>query len=144
MELTRINTGKYKIPLKIRNSKVISQLEKRSGELNTTNSINIDELNDALELINDNYDTFKTIFTADDTINVNKDIKQATAGLLLRLFNPKIQTDKDPIRLPEYNYKPWPKDLATFISAGFDNEEYTKNRGGWADKNITDFKKLYD
>lgn len=145
MELTRINTGKYKIPLKIRNSKVITQLENRAGSLKTNNSINIDDLNDTLELINDNYDTFRTIFLADDSINVNKDIKQETAGLLINLFNKHTkQYELDPIHVPNYNFKPWPKDLATFISAGFDNEEYNKNKGGWAEKNITDFKKLFD
>ena len=69
--------------------------------------------------------------------------------MLLSLLNPKTQTDKDPIRLPEYKYKPWPKDLATFISTvdnggAFDAVEYNKNKGEWRDKNINDFKQLFD
>lgn len=148
MMTTRINTGKFNIPLKLR-----KPLKKLSGEINEQkNEINIEELNDTLEMINDNYDTFRTIFSAPDDINVNKEIKQETAGMLIKLFNPKIQIDKNPIRLPEYNYKPWTKDLASFIrynsdsviSAGFDEEEYNKNKGEWKEKNINDFKKLFD
>lgn len=154
MMSTRINTGKYKIPLKLR--KPLHKLQNykpTAGELNMNdNDVNIEELNDTLEMINDNYDTFKTIFTAPDDINVNKEIKQETAGMILNLFNPKNQIDKNPIRLPEYNYKPWTKDLASFIryssdsvvSAGFDEVEYNKNKGEWKDKNINDFKQLFD
>lgn len=156
MMTTRINTGKFKIPLKIRKplAKLQMYSDNQSGELNVKNNdINIDELNDTLEMINDNYDTFKTIFSAPDDINVNKEIKQETAGMILNLFNPKNQIDKNPIRLPEYKYdqrsqhsayKPWTKDLASFISAGFDEEEYNKNKGEWKEKNINDFKKLFD
>ncbi len=144
---TRINTGKYKIPLKLR--KPLHKLQmfsnEKSGEINEQKEdINIEEINDTLEMINDNYDTFKTIFSAPDDINVNKEIKQETAGMLIKLFTPKNQIDKNPIRLPEYNYKPWTKDLATFISAGFDEKEYNKNKSEWKDKNINDFKKLFD
>lgn len=143
---TRINTGKYKIPLKLRKPlPKLQNFKPIGGELNMENNdINIEELNDTLEMINDNYDTFKTIFTAPDDINVNREIKQETAGMLISLFQPKIQLDKDPIRLPEYKYQPWTKDLATFISAGFDEEEYNKNKGEWREKNINDFKKLFD
>lgn len=145
---TRINTGKYKIPLKLRKPLHINR-HTEGFNPQTFKDINIEELNDTLEMINDNYDTFKTIFTAPDDINVNREIKQETAGMLLSLLNHKVQIDKDPIRLPEYKYKPWPKDLATFISAGdyagaFDDVEYNKNRGGWNEKNINDFKKLFD
>lgn len=144
---TRINTGKYRIPLKLRKPLHISHPEGFKPQ--TYHDINISELNDTLEIINDNYETFKTIFTAPDDINVNKEIKQETAGMLLTLLNPKIQIDKEPIRLPEYKYKPWPKDLASFISSGdyagaFDEDEYNKNKGGWKDKNINDFKRLFD
>lgn len=144
---TRINTGKYKIPLKLR--KPLHKLQmfsnEKSGEINEQkNEINIEEINDTLEMINDNYDTFKTIFSAPDDINVNKEIKQETAGMLIKLFTPKNQINTNPIKIPEYVYKPWTKDLATFISAGFDEEEYNKNKGEWKDKNINDFKKLFD
>ena len=147
MMTTRINTGKYKIPLKLRKPLRITHPEGFKPQ--TYPEINISDLNDTLELINDNYDTFKTIFTAPDDINVNKEIKQETAGMLLSLLNPKSQTDKDPIRLPEYKYKPWPKDLASFITAvdnggAFDAVEYNKNKGEWRDKNINDFKQLFD
>lgn len=153
---TRVNTGKYKIPLKIRKPlhKLQMYSNEKSGEINEqknelNNNVNIEELNDILEMINDNYDTFKTIFSAPDDINVNKEIKQETAGMILNLFNPKNQIDKNPIRLPEYNYKPWTKDLASFISAEdyagtFNEVEYNKNKGEWKDKNINDFKKLFD
>lgn len=150
MMTTRVNTGKYRIPLKLRKPLPFKP--------QSFKDINIEELNDTLELINDNYDTFKTIFTAPDDINVNKEIKQETAGMILSLLKPKVQTDKDPIRLrignpqlgvPEYKYKPWPKDLASFISANddggaFDAIEYNKNKGEWRDKNINDFKQLFD
>ena len=147
MMTTRINTGKYRIPLKLRKPLRITHPEGFKPQ--SFQEINISDLNDTLELINDNYDTFKTIFTAPDDINVNKEIKQETAGMLLSLLNPKTQTDKDPIRLPEYKYKPWPKDLATFISTvdnggAFDAVEYNKNKGEWRDKNINDFKQLFD
>lgn len=141
MMTTRVNTGKYRIPLKLRKPLPFKP--------QSFKDINIEELNDTLELINDNYDTFKTIFTAPDDINVNKEIKQEAAGMILSLLNPKVQTDKDPIRLPEYKYKPWPKDLASFITANddagaFDAVEYNKNKGEWRDKNIKDFKQLFD
>lgn len=144
---TRVDIGKYKLPLKLRKPlhKLQMYSNEKSGELNDQkNDINIEELNDTLEMINDNYDTFKTIFTAPDDINVNREIKQETAGMLIKLFTPKNQINTNPIRLPEYNYKPWTKDLATFISAGFDEEEYNKNKGEWREKNINDFKKLFD
>lgn len=144
---TRVDIGKYKLPLKLRKPlhKLQMYSNEKSGELNDQkNEINIEELNDTLEMINDNYDTFKTIFTAPDDINVNREIKQETAGMLINLFTPKNQVNTNPIRLPEYKYKPWTKDLASFISAGFDDVEYNKNRGGWNEKNINDFKKLFD
>lgn len=153
---TRINTGKYKIPLKLRKDNSIYQKLPRyaqpvAGELTKREDINIEELNDALEMINDNYDTFKTIFTAPDDINVNKEIKQETAGMLLKLFQPKNQTNTEPIHLPEYEFKKWPKDLATYIhsaveeyAGAFDEVEYNKNKGEWKNKNINDFKKLFD
>lgn len=147
---TQIRTGKYKIPLKLRKeSKINHKLNNfarsiNAGSISESSQINLDEINDALELINDNYDTFKTIFTAPDDINVNKEIKKETAGMLIKLFNMNQQTEQDPIHVPKYNYKPFPKDLASFISAGFDEVEYNKNKGEWKDKNINDFKKLFD
>lgn len=155
MMTTRVNTGKYRIPLKLRKPLHISHPEGFKPQ--SFKDINIEELNDTLELINDNYDTFKTIFTAPDDINVNKEIKQEAAGMILSLLNPKVQTDKEPIRLPEYKYKPWPKDLASFIryssdsvvsanddGGAFDAVEYNKNKGEWRGKNINDFKQLFD
>lgn len=152
---TRVDIGKYKIPLKLRKPlhKLQMYSNEKSGELNDQkNEVNIEELNDTLEMINDNYDTFRTIFSAPDDINVNKEIKQETAGMLIKLFTPKNQINTNPIRLPEYKYQPWTKDLASFIryssdsvvSAGFDEEEYNKNKGEWREKNINDFKKLFD
>lgn len=153
MMTTRVNTGKYKIPLKLRTQKA-GNIAQKAGTVETAaemkQDIDISELNDTLEMINDNYDTFRTIFSAPDDINVNKEIKQEAAGFIIRLFNPKTQLDKDPIRLPEYKYNPWPRDLASFIEAGiydagaFDAVEYNKNKGEWRDKNINDFKRLFD
>lgn len=150
MMTTRIKTGKYKIPLKIR--KHNAKLEKYSSGLNDNQPkhINIKELNDALELVNDNYDTFKTIFTAPDDINVNMEIKQEVAGLLINLFKQE-QVKSDPIRVPQNEFQPWPRDLTSYIhsnsneinSAGFDEEEYTKNKGEWDNRNISDFKRLF-
>lgn len=151
MMTTRINTGKYRIPLKVRKPMISQRYEGYKPQ--SFQNIDISELNDTLELINDNYDTFKTIFTAPDDINVNKEIKQETAGMILTLLNQQTQLDKDPIRLPENKYKPWPKDLTSFISSvnnnddnggAFDEVEYNKNKGEWRDKNINDFKKLFD
>lgn len=145
MNTTRFNTGKYRIPLKLRKHNL--KLERYSSGI-TNNPLNepidIEELNDALEIVNDNYDTFKTIFTAPDDINVNREIKQEAAGLLINLFKTN-QTNSEPIRLPENKFKPWPKDLTSFIySSGFDEVEYNKNKGEWKDRNINDFKKLFD
>lgn len=154
MLTTRINTGKYRIPLKLRKPLHITHPEGFKPQ--TYTDIDISKLNDTLEIIADNYETFRTIFTADDNINVNKEIKQETAGMLLRLLNPKKQLDKDPIRLPEYKFNPWPKDLASFIHSSdnddvineggsFDAVEYNKNKGEWRDKkNINDFKQLFN
>lgn len=141
MMSTRVKTGKYKIPVKIRSTSKLNN--KLSGGVNSK-TIDIEELNDTLEFVNDNYDTFKTIFTANDDINVNKEIKQETAGMLINLFNMNKQTEQDPIHVPDYKYKPFKKDLASYIAAGFDEIEYNKNKGEWKDKNITDFKKLFD
>lgn len=145
MNTTRINTGKYKIPLKLR--KHNPKLERYSSGLTDNSSnerIDIEELNDALEIVNDNYDTFQTIFTAPDDINVNREIKQEVAGLLINLFKTE-QTNSEPIRLPENKFKHWPKDLTSFIySSGFDEVEYNKNKGEWKDRSINDFKKLFD
>lgn len=155
---TRINTGKYKIPLKLRkdtslHNKLPRYAQPVAGELTKREDINTEEINDVLEMINDNYDTFKTIFTAPDDINVNKEIKQETAGMLLKLFNKQQnkQPTFEPIRLPEYEFKKWPRDLATYIhsaveeyAGAFDEVEYNKNKGNWKEKNINDFKKLFD
>lgn len=162
---TRINTGKYKIPLKLRKDTSLHNKLPRfqqpvAGELTKNDDINTEEINDVLEMINDNYDTFKTIFTAPDDINVNKEIKQETAGMLLKLFQPKnqrtakthfVDPNTEPIHLPEYEFKKWPRDLATYIhsaveeyAGAFDEVEYNKNRGEWKNKNINDFKKLFD
>lgn len=142
MMTTRIKTGKYKIPLRIR--KHNAKLERYAVGLDPlfNRKIDIRRLNNALELINDNYDTFKTIFTAPDDINVNMEIKQEVAGLLINLFKQE-QVNSDPIRVPEREFQPWPRDLTSYISAGFDEEEYTKNKGEWNEKNISDFKKLF-
>lgn len=143
MMTTRIKTGKYQIPLKIR--KHNANLERYAVGLDPlfNRKINIRKLNDALELVNDNYDTFKTIFTAPDDINVNMEIKQEVAGLLINLFKQE-QVKSDPIRVPEREHVPWPRDLTSYISAGFDEEEYAKNKGEWDNRNISDFKKLFD
>lgn len=147
----RVKTGKYKIPLKIR--KHNANLERYAVGLDPlfNRKIDIRRLNDALELVNDNYDTFKTIFTAPDDINVNMEIKQEVAGLLINLFKQE-QVKSDPIRIPVREHVPWPRDLTSYIhsnsneinSAGFDEEEYTKNKGEWNKRNISDFKKLFE
>lgn len=136
MITTKVNTGKFKLPLKLR--KPLPKINNYSGNLTEPNKeINTEELNDILEMVNDNYDTFKTIFTAQDDINVNHQIKQEAAGLLINLF----KQDTDPMKVTQPKI---PGDLASFISSGFDEEEYEKHNGNWDKKNISDFKQLFN
>lgn len=174
----QIRFGKYNIPLKFKKPKHMAYY-KRAGEVKeetkeeTTytpqinkrpNTIqryyNIENVKNALEVLNENYDTFRTIFKAPDDINVNYEIQQEAAGLILDLFNPNIISN--PIHInkekstgkyktkgkyqPEYandtsGYKSY---VDYRFGQGFDEEEFNKHRGCWNKKNIEDFKELFD
>lgn len=181
-----LTVGKYNIPMKFKKSKHYSYY-KQSGELaeNSTEEIkeetnfvtqmkpqrtipntnqryyNIENVKNALEVLNENYDTFRTIFKAPDDINVNYEIQQEAAGLIIDLFNPKVISN--PIRITknndpnmksitEINRKmkkaPWYKTYADyrkdFMAQGFDETEYNKHKGNWKQKNIEQFKELFD
>lgn len=130
---------------------------------------NIENVKNALEVLNENYDTFRTIFKAPDDINVNYEIQQEAAGLIIDLFNPRIisnaklrQDLSNPIRInkekeskqsiTEINRKlkkaPWYKTYADyrkdFTGQGFDETEYNKHKRNWKQKNIEEFKELFD
>lgn len=182
-----LTVGKYNIPLKFKKPKHLTYFEK-AGELaeNSTEEVqevppqrtipntnqrmyNIENVKNALEVLNENYDTFRTIFKAPDDINVNYEIQQEAAGLIIDLFNPRIisnaklrQELSNPIRInkekeskqsiTEINRKlkkaPWYKTYAdyrkNFTGQGFDETEYNKHKGNWKQKNIEQFKELFD
>lgn len=175
-----LTVGKYNIPMKFKKPKHLTYFEK-AGELaeevqDETNYVqrtpqrsipntnqrmyNIENVKNALEVLNENYDTFRTIFKAPDDINVNYEIQQEAAGLIIDLFNPRIISN--PIRInkekeskqsiTEINRKmkkaPWYKTYADyrkdFMAQGFDETEYNKHKGNWKQKNIEQFKELFD
>lgn len=144
---------------------------------------NIENVKNALEVLNENYDTFRTIFKAPDDISVNYEIQQEAAGLILDLLNPKLisnpikvkkgkTSDENVSRRDEYflaeqapwqrlhddklsrinkklNKRPWMKTYADIrqdfeAGEGFDEETFEKHRGKWKDKNIEEFKELFD
>lgn len=136
---------------------------------------NIENVKNALEVLNENYDTFRTIFKAPDDISVNYEIQQEAAGLILDLLNPKLisnqikikkskTSDENVTRRDEYffhddklsrinkklNKRPWMKNYADMRRdfddkcEGFDEETFEKHRGKWKDKNIEEFKELFD
>lgn len=134
---------------------------------------NIANVRNALEVLNENYDTFRTIFKAPDDISVNYEIQQEAAGLILDLLNPKLisnpirvksrTSDENVTRRDEYffhddklskinkklNKRPWMKTYADIrqdfeAGEGFDEETFEKHRGKWKDKNIEEFKELFD
>lgn len=134
---------------------------------------NIENVKNALEVLNENYDTFRTIFKAPDDISVNYEIQQEAAGLILDLLNPKLisnpirvksrTSDENVTRRDEYffhddklsrinkklNKRPWMKTYADIrqdleAGEGFDEETFEKHRGKWKDKNIEEFKELFD
>lgn len=182
--------GQYKIPLKFKKPKHMAYY-KRAGELNdnkigiteenneetnyspqmpqkkrpntTQRYYNIENVKNALEVLNENYDTFRTIFKAPDDINVNYEIQQEAAGLILDLFNPNIisnpirihnERDKNDIGKLKLKgkYQPSsinnPSNYKSYIDyrygQGFDEDEFNKHRGCWNKKNIEDFKELFD
>lgn len=136
---------------------------------------NIENVKNALEVLNENYDTFRTIFKAPDDISVNYEIQQEAAGLILDLLNPKLisnpiiakqrnNSNDNVSRRDEYffhddalsrinkklNKRPWMKTYADMRRdfddncEGFDEETFEKHRGKWKDKNIEEFKELFD
>lgn len=190
--------GEYNIPLKFKKSKHLAYL-KKAGEVSSDNQeetkpeleriktktqptqrvntyrrhYNIENVKNALEVLNENYDTFRTIFKAPDDISVNYEIQQEAAGLILDLLNPKLISnpirvksrisDENVTRRDEYffhddalsrinkklNKRPWMKTYADIrqdfeAGEGFDEETFEKHRGKWKDKNIEEFKELFD
>lgn len=201
--------GEYNIPLKFKKSKHLAYL-KTAGEVSSETVLekpeleriktksqtnlrpntyrrhyNIENVKNALEVLNENYDTFRTIFKAPDDISVNYEIQQEAAGLILDLLNPKLisnsikakqrnNLNNDASRRDEYffhddklsrinkklNKRPWMKTYADIhrdfddnsakpqhvvaCAEGFDEETFEKHRGKWKDKNIEEFKELFD
>ena len=187
-EFINYTHGQYKIPLKFKKQKHLSYF-KKAGEIeeeSTTEEVytiqppqktrpntyqryyNIENVKNALEVLNENYDTFRTIFKAPDDINVNYEIQQEAAGLIIDLFNPKIISNpvrvkhtiedlslkrvKDGGKIHQINRKlkgaPWSKTYSDYrngkVAEGFDEEEFVKHRGCWNKKNIEEFKELFD
>lgn len=192
-----LTVGKYNIPMKFKKPKHLTYFEK-AGELaeNSAEEVqeetnfapqmkpqrtipntnqryyNIENVKNALEVLNENYDTFRTIFKAPDDINVNYEIQQEAAGLIIDLFNPKVisnpikittdwnnpkhvvrkTNDQNMKSITEINRKlkkaPWYKTYADyrkdFMGQGFDESEYNKHKGNWKQKNIEQFKELFD
>lgn len=166
----QIRYGKYKIPLKFKKPKHMAYFE-TAGEVNEDipqktrpNTIqryyNIENVKNALEVLNENYDTFRTIFKAPDDINVNYEVQQEAAGLILDLFNPNVIAN--PIHINKEKstgkyktkgmYQPvYANDTSGYKSyvdyrfgEGFDEDEFKKHKGNWKQKNIEEFKELFD
>lgn len=193
--------GEYNIPLKFKKSKHLAYM-KKAGEVSSEKNeekkaeleriktksqtnlrpntyrrhYNIENVKNALEVLNENYDTFRTIFKAPDDISVNYEIQQEAAGLILDLLNPKLisnpikihksrTSDDNVSKRDEYffhddalsrinkklNKRPWMKTYADMrrefepnCAEGFDEETFEKHRGKWKDKNIEEFKELFD
>lgn len=116
-------TKKYSIPFKKRTKRVTDK-EVASGiyEPEDGNAV------EGLQFIKDNYDKLHELFSADEQW---LPVKQAMGGFIKRFF-------KDPTY--KYPYKTRAKNT----SAGFDNKRYNSNRGGWTEKPISEFKKLFD
>jgi hypothetical protein len=115
-------TKKYSIPFKKRTKRVTDK-EVASGiyEPEDGNAV------EGLQFVKDNYDKLREIFDAGDEM---LPVKQAMGVFLKRFF-----------KNPEYK--------RMFIrnknmASGFDNKRYNSNRGGWSDKPINEFKKLFD
>lgn len=146
MRSTRINTGKYKIPFKIPQRGLFRHKENVSGELefiddeiNCSYNLNNEQIMDNIDFINNNYDQLKTIYNAEPNVNKNKEIQDEISGLLINIFKQKDNTVDNPIEIDKKHL-----DLSELIASGFDEEEYNKNRGNWKNKNINDFKQLFD
>lgn len=176
----QIRYGKYKIPLKFKKPKHMAYFE-TAGEVNEDipqtnkrpNTIqryyNIENVKNALEVLNENYDTFRTIFKAPDDINVNYEVQQEAAGLILDLFNPNVIANPIHINkekstgkyktkgkyIPEYandtsgyksyiDYRFGTSASAKAFGEGFDEGEFNKHKGNWKQKNIEEFKELFD
>ena len=122
-------TKKYSIPFKKRTKRVTDK-EMASGIYDPEDGNAVE----GLQFVKDNYDKLREIFNADDEM---LPVKQAMGLFLKRFF-------KDP------SYKQRPKNIAsgttsrTYGAAGFDNKRYSSNRGGWSDRPINEFKKLFD
>lgn len=116
-------TKKYSIPFKKRTKRVTDK-EVASGIYEPRDGDAVE----GLQFVKDNYDKLREIFDADDEM---LPVKQAMGLFLKRFF-------KDPTY--KYPYKPRAKNT----SAGFDNKRYNANRGGWTEKPITEFKRLFD
>lgn len=153
MMTSRIKTGKYRIPFKL--NQRTQKMFNSCGEL----SINIDDLEDqykiptthiaqAVDFVGDNLEQLKTILNAEPDVNENKAIQEEVSGLLIDIF----KLPSEPIKATGEKFKKWPRDLTTLIRQGsagdyagaFDEEEFNKHKGNWSQKNIDDFKQLFD
>lgn len=150
MMSSRIKTGKYRIPFKL-NQRTQRMFKNKKGDPCGELTINIDSLEDedkiptthiaqAVEFVGDNLEQLKTILNAEPDVNENKAIQEEVSGLLIDIF----KLPSEPIKATGEKFRKWPRDLTTLISAGFDEEEFNKHKGNWSQKNIDDFKQLFD
>lgn len=119
-------TNKYTIPFKKR-SKRVTKKESASGIYDQQEGDAID----GLAFIKDNYDKLREIYDAgDDMIEV----QQAMGGFIRRFFKDSASSK------PKYGYR----SKQNYNGAGFDGKRYAEHKGGWTEKPITEFKKLFD
>lgn len=164
----QIRFGKYNIPLKFKKPKHLEYFEHAGEVIEETNEevpqiikrpntiqrmYNIENVKNALEVLNENYDTFRTIFKAPDDINVNYEVQQEAAGMILDLFNPNVIAN--PIHINKEKstgkfktkgkYRPCYESYVDYrFAEGFDEDEFKKHKGNWKQKNIEEFKELFD
>ena len=120
-------TKKYTIPFKKRTKRVTDE-EMASGIYKPRDGDAVE----GLQFIKDNYDKLRELFTADDQW---LPVKYAMGGFIKRFF--KNPDNDKPYKRKSYN------DYPSTDAAGFDAKRYNANRGGWTDKPISDFKKLF-
>lgn len=125
-------TKKYSIPFKKRTKRVTDK-EMASGIYDPKDGDAVE----GLQFIKDNYDKLRELFMADDQW---LPVKYAMGGFIKRFF--KQPGDKRLYNGKRKNTSFNPSDYEE--AAGFDVERYNANRGGWTDKPINEFKKLFD
>lgn len=126
-------TKKYSIPFKKRVKRVTDE-EMASGIYAPKDGDAVE----GLQFIKDNYDKLRELFMADDQW---LPVKYAMGGFIKRFFkqaDKRISYNRGRKNMPVYDTR------LDESAAGFDVERYNANRGGWTDKPINEFKKLFD